>query len=121
MNTKRSPCVMSVGPLTVLMVTLVLSALSIAAADNSVATQRQTDSVPAKTNALDDPNSPESRKKAADEAARGRIREKSLCLAGSDSASGVLISLYDKFRKDHTEAPMQLYYSGGSTEGEFTS
>lgn len=51
-----------------------------------------------------DPTSPEAQKKAADEAARGRLREKSLCLAGSDSASGLLVTLYDEIHQNNSEA-----------------
>lgn len=72
------------------------------------------------------PPTPEESRRAAEEnrrnveeakrrslAIRQQFRDKSLCLAGTDTAYSVLERLYAAFRKDREDVPMYLDYTGG--------
>jgi ABC-type phosphate transport system substrate-binding protein len=54
--------------------------------------------------------------RARNEEARQEIRSQSLCLAGTDTALGMLESLYPEFRKNREDVPRYLEYQGGGDD-----
>ena len=54
--------------------------------------------------------------RARNEEVRKEIRSRSLCLAGTDTALGMLEALYGEFRKDREDVPQYLEYQGGGDD-----